>query len=65
MNPGDHLVISLRLPEQTATMNVDTTVRWSNRHTFGLEFTGVSQLAETRMREFLSRAPRHKHKPIL
>jgi hypothetical protein len=57
MNPGDQLAISLRLPDQTATMNVDATVRWGNRHTFGLEFTVVSQLAESRLRKFLSRAP--------
>jgi PilZ domain len=56
MNPGDQLAISLRLPDQTTTMNVDATVRWGNRHTVGLEFTAVSQLAETRLRKFLSRA---------
>ena len=57
MNPGDQLAISLRLPDQTATMNVDATVRWGNCHTFGLEFTAVSPLAETRLRKFLSRIP--------
>ena len=57
MNPGDQLAISLCLPGQTATMNVDATVRWGYRHTFGLEFTAVSQLTETQMRKFLSRAP--------
>lgn len=57
MNAGDQLAISLRLPDQTATVNVDATVRWGNRHTFGLEFTAVSQLAESRLRKFLSRAP--------
>ncbi len=57
MNAGDQLTISLRLPDQTATVNVDATVRWGNRHTFGLEFTAVSQLAESRLRKFLSRAP--------
>ena len=57
MSPGDQLAISLRLPDQSATMSVDATVRWGNRHTFGLEFTAVSQLAETRLRKFLSRAP--------
>ena len=34
MNPGDQLAISLRLPDQTAAVNVDATVRWGNRHTF-------------------------------
>ena len=57
MNPGDQLAISLRLPDQTGAMNVDATVRWGSRHIFGLEFTAVSQLAETHMRKFLSRAP--------
>lgn len=56
MNPGDQLAVSLRLPDQTVTMTVDATVRWGNRHTFGIEFTAVSQLAETRLRKFLSRA---------
>ena len=31
-------------PDQTAILNVDATVRWGNRHTFGLEFTAVSHL---------------------
>ena len=57
MNPGDQLAISLRLPDQAARMNVDATVRWGNRHTFGLEFTAVSPLAKTRLQKFLSRAP--------
>ena len=65
MNPGDQLAISLRLPDQTAIMNVDATVRWGNRHTFGLEFTAVSQLAETRLRKFLSRGPFSQGQPVL
>jgi hypothetical protein len=56
MNPGDHFAISLRLPDQTVTMNVDATVRCGNRLTFRLECTAVSQLADTRTRSFLSRA---------
>ena len=32
MNPGDQLAISLRLSDQTVTMNVDETVRRGNRH---------------------------------
>jgi hypothetical protein len=65
MNPGGQLSISLRLSDQTATMNVDATVRRGNRHTVRLEFTAVSQLAETRIREFLSLGHRHRHRPIL
>jgi hypothetical protein len=56
MNPGDQLAISLRLPDQAATTNVDAIVRWGNRDTFGLEFSALSQLAETRLKKFLSRA---------
>ena len=65
MNPGDQLAISLRLPDQTVTMNVDATVQWGNHHTFGLEFTAVSQLAETPMRNFSPVRHRHRHKPVL
>lgn len=65
MNLGDQLSISLRLPDQTATMNVDATVRWGNRHTFGLEFTAVFQLAETRLWNFSPVRHRHRHRPIL
>lgn len=32
MNPGDQLAISLRLSDQTVTMNVDDAVRRGNRH---------------------------------
>ena len=56
MNPRDQLAISLCLPDQTVTMNVDAALRWGIRHTFRLECTAVSQLADTRTRSFLSRA---------
>ncbi|TMQ29490.1 MAG: PilZ domain-containing protein [Nitrospirae bacterium] len=55
MNMGDQLAISLRLPDQIATMNDDATVRWG--HTLGLEFTTLPHFADTRMRKFLSSAP--------
>lgn len=56
MTPGDQLAVSLRLPNQPLTMNVDATVRWMNEHVFGLEFVTVSQVAESRLKKFLSRA---------
>ncbi|HEX9154164.1 MAG TPA: PilZ domain-containing protein [Nitrospira sp.] len=55
MNPGDHLTMSLRLPDLPASVNVDATVRWGKDHTFGLEFVAVPQSAETRLKKFLSR----------
>jgi hypothetical protein len=60
MNSGDQLAISLRSPDQPAAMNVDATVQQCDGAIvipLGLEFTAVSQLAETRLRKFLSRAP--------
>ena len=65
MNSEDRLGISLRLPDHPATMNVDATVQWGNRHTSRLEFTAVSQLAETRMRNFSPVRHRHRHRPML
>ncbi|HLZ35600.1 MAG TPA: PilZ domain-containing protein [Nitrospira sp.] len=55
--PGDHLAMSLRLPDQVAAMNVEAIVRWGKDHTFGMEFTAVSQSAASRLKKFLSRSP--------
>ena len=55
MNPGDHLAMSLRLPDQPTVISVDATVRWGSEQTFGIEFTTVSRANETRLRKFLSR----------
>lgn len=55
MNPGDHLAMSLRLPDQPSVLSVDATVRWGSEQTFGLEFTTVSRTCESRLRKFLSR----------
>lgn len=56
--PGDHLAMSLRLPDQLVAMNVEAIVRWGKDHTFGLEFLAVSQSAESRLKKFLSRSPK-------
>ena len=55
MNPGDHLTMSLRLPDLPASLNVDATVRWGKDHTFGLEFVAIPQSTESRLKKFLSR----------
>jgi hypothetical protein len=55
LDPGDQLAVSLRLPDQAETMNVDATVRWGSCHTFGLEFTMLSRRAKTRLQRYLSR----------
>jgi hypothetical protein len=54
MTPGDHLAVSLRLPNQIATMNTDATVRWGKDQTFGLEFVTLSRTAEMRLRKYLA-----------
>lgn len=54
MTPGDQLVVSLRLPNQIATMNTDATVRWRKDQTFGLEFVTLSRAAEIRLRKYLA-----------
>jgi hypothetical protein len=56
INPGDHLAMNLRLPDQPIGITVDAAVRWESKQTFGLEFTTVSRASETRLRKFLSRA---------
>ena len=53
--PGDHLAVSLRLPNHPVAMTVDATVRWRNEHVFGVEFGMVSQATETRLRKYLAR----------
>lgn len=55
MSQGDHLAMSLRLPDQPAVLSVDATVRWGSEQTFGLEFTTISRACESRLRKFLSR----------
>ena len=56
MQPGDHLVVSLRIPDQVAVMQLDATVRWGSDQLFGLEFMSVSLATESRLKKFLSRA---------
>jgi hypothetical protein len=54
MTPGDQLAVSLRLPNQIATMNADATVRWEKDETFGVEFVTLSRTAEMRLRKYLT-----------
>jgi hypothetical protein len=56
MKPGDHLAVSLRIPDQLTAMQLDAIVRWGNDQLFGLEFISVSLSAESRLKKFLSRA---------
>ena len=53
--PGDRLTLTVRLPYQIARMRVAVaTVRWEKEHIYGIEFTRLSPVAETRLRMFLA-----------
>lgn len=56
MNPGDHLAVSLRVPDQMTAMQLDATVRWINDQLIGLEFLSMPLSVETRLKKFLARS---------
>lgn len=56
MNPGDHLAVSFRMPDQVIAMQLDATVRWINDQLFGLEFVSMPLSAESRLKKFLARS---------
>ncbi|MBK9305587.1 MAG: PilZ domain-containing protein [Nitrospira sp.] len=44
ITPGDRIAMQLRLPDQAASMVIETaTVRWGKEQTYGVEFEGLSQ----------------------
>lgn len=54
--PGDQIAISLRLPNQSSSMFVElATVRWAKEQTYGVEFEGLSPIADMRLQKFLAR----------
>jgi len=56
MNPGDHLAVSLRVPDQVTAMQLDATVRWINDQLFGVEFVSMPLSVEARLKKFLARS---------
>ncbi|HET8722378.1 MAG TPA: PilZ domain-containing protein [Nitrospira sp.] len=56
MKPGDHLAVSLRVPDQAAAMQLDATVRWISDQLFGLEFAAMPISVESRLKKFLARS---------
>jgi len=56
ITPGDQIAISLRLPNQAASMFVElATVRWGKEQTYGLEFEDLSPIADMRLQKFMNR----------
>jgi hypothetical protein len=55
IHPGDRLILNVRLPYQVARMRVAiATVRWEKEQIYGIEFTRLSPVAETRLCMFLA-----------
>lgn len=56
ITPGEQIAISLRLPNQAASMFVElATVRWGKEQTYGVEFGALSPIADMRLQQFVSR----------
>ncbi|HTL60397.1 MAG TPA: PilZ domain-containing protein [Nitrospira sp.] len=56
MTPGDHLAVSLRMPDQVTAIQLDATVRWINDQLIGLEFVSMPLSVESRLKKFLARS---------
>ena len=55
IEPGEHMSVSLCLPNQISPMTVEeAAVRWGKDQTYGLEFLGLSPVAEMRLRKFIA-----------
>lgn len=59
ITPGDRIAMSLRLPNQTASMLIETaTVRWGKEQTYGVEFEGLSPNDNKHLQTFMNRQSR-------
>jgi hypothetical protein len=56
MTPGDHLAVSLRMPDQVTAIQLDATVRWINDQLIGLECVSMPLSVESRLKKFLARS---------
>lgn len=57
ISPGDRIEISLRLPHHVSPTVIEhATVRWGRAQTYGIEFEGVSLIADSRLQKFMARA---------
>ena len=57
ISPGDRIAISLQLPHHASPTFIDlATVRWGKQQTYGVEFEGLSPVADTRLQKFMARA---------
>lgn len=62
---GDQVTVTLQLPCQTASMKVDVaTIRWREPHTFGLEFTTLSELAGKHLHTLMAQILTDRTEPM-
>lgn len=55
ITPGDRIAMSLRLPNQAASMFVETaTVRWGKEQTYGVEFERLSPNDNKHLQTFMN-----------
>jgi hypothetical protein len=55
ITPGDRIAMHLRLPDQTASMVIETAiVRWGRGQTYGVEFEGLSPSHNKHIQTFMT-----------
>ena len=55
ITPGDQIAMQLRLPDQAASMVIETaTVRWGKEQTYGVEFEALSPSDNKHILAFLT-----------
>src|SRR5512139_1754385 len=55
ISPGDRIAMSLRLPNQSASMFIEAaTVRWGREHTYGVEFDRLSPSDNKHLQSFMT-----------
>lgn len=55
ISPGDRIAMSLRLPNQAASMFIEAaTVRWGREHTYGVEFDRLSPSDNKHLQSFMT-----------
>ncbi len=59
ITPGDRIAMRLRLPNQMASMFIETaTVRWGKEQTYGVEFEGLSPNDNKHLQSFMNHQSR-------
>jgi c-di-GMP-binding flagellar brake protein YcgR len=59
ITPGDRIAMRLRLPDQAASMFIETaTVRWGKEQTYGVEFEGLSPNDNKHLQSFMNHQSR-------